>query len=308
MKKVFKPSVFLILGLFFLLSVTGGCETMQPALDMGAAMGVATGTLSSGQADSLKRTGTAIGKTFQDITPEQEYYIGRAVAATVLGKYRPYQNEQANHYLNLVGQTVALASERPQTFGGYHFLILDSDEINALAAPGGLILVTRGMLRNCKSEDALAAVLAHEIGHIQGRHGLKAIKNSRLTSAFTILAAEGIKNYGAPQLAQLTEAFEGSVGDIVSTVMTSGYSRDLEREADQSALITLKRAGYDPKALTGMLLVMEQKITASSTGFAKTHPSPRERIQLIEARAEAGAPAPAPPARLKRFQRDMGAV
>jgi predicted Zn-dependent protease len=285
-----------------------GCTTVEPAVNIGAALGVATGTMSIEQADSLRKTSTAIGKSFQDITPEQEYYIGRAVAATVLGKYTPYDDVDATQYINLVGQTLAQASDRPETFNGYHFLILDSDEINAFAAPGGLILVTRGMLRNCKSEDALAAVLAHEIAHIQGQHGLRAIKTSRLTSALSILAAEGVKTYGAPQLAQLTEALEGSVNDIVSTLMNNGYSRELEREADQSAATILKRVGYDPRALSHMLTVMDTKMRPESPGFAKTHPTPRERIRLIN---DYSGPLPAitaPIARQKRFERVLGSL
>lgn len=285
-----------------------GCKTMQPAVDFGAAIGVATGAVSSSQADSLVRTTTAIGKSFQDITPEQEYYIGRAVAATVLGKYKAYSDEEATRYINLVGQTLAQASERPETFGGYHFLILDSDEINAFAAPGGLILVTRGMLRNCRSEDELAAVLAHEVAHVQGQHGLKAIKTSRLTSALTILAAEGVKTYGAPQLAQLTEALEGSVNDIVSTMMNNGYSRELEREADQSATAILKRVGYNPGALSSMLTVMASRMAPGSTGFAKTHPAPGERIRLIEAQAGTPSKIAAPVARQQRFEQAIGSI
>ncbi len=303
-----KRSACRILLALFQVSLICGCETMQPVIDMGAAVGVATGTISQQQADSLKRTTTAFGKTFQDITPEQEYYIGRAVAATVFGQYRPYANEEANRYVNLVGQTLAAASDRPETFGGYHFQILDSEEINAVAAPGGLILVTRGMLRNCKNEDALAAVLAHEIAHIQGQHGLKAIKTSRLTSALTILAAEGAKNYGAPELAQLTEAFEGSVSDVVSTIMNNGYSRELERDADEAAIDLLKRVGYDPAALPAMLSVMDKRMTPGGPGFAKTHPDPKQRIQSIESQVRTASSAPAPLARRQRFERAMGAV
>lgn len=308
MRKSLNRLAVMILVILLQVSLIAGCESMQPAIDIGAAIGVATGTISSGQAESLKRTTTAFGKSFQDITPEQEYYIGRAVAATVLGKYRPYANAEANYYINMVGQTLAQASDRPETFGGYHFLILDSDEINAFAAPGGLILVTRGMLRNCKSEDALAAVLAHEIAHVQGQHGLKAIKTSRLTTAFTVLAAEGMKTYGASELAQLTEAFEGSVSDIVSTIMNNGYSRDLERDADQSAATILERTGYDPRALPDMLAVMDKRLTPGGAGFARTHPDPGERIQLIEPKIGAVSVAPAPPARQKRFERAIGSV
>ena len=152
--------------------------------------------LSDSEADSVKRGAQAVEKTFQDLTPEQEYYIGRAVAAQVFQSYPPLDKPKANNYLNLLGQSLAVFSDRPETFGGYHFLLLDSDEINAFAAPGGLILVTRGMLRCCENEDELAAVLAHEICHVELKHGLSAIKQSRLTSAFTIIAAESAKQIG----------------------------------------------------------------------------------------------------------------
>ena len=92
--------------------------------------------------------------------------------------------------------TLSKTSDLPETFGGYHFLILDSDEINAFAAPGGFIFVTRGLLRCCKHEDAAAAVLAHEIGHVELRHGLQAIKKSRITTALTTLGIAGVKTFG----------------------------------------------------------------------------------------------------------------
>lgn len=293
---------------FFSLFLLCACESVQPAIDIGAAAGVASGFMSQTHADSLKKTGTAMGKSFQDITPEQEYYIGRAVAATILAQYAPYNDEQANLYLNVLGQTLAQASDRPNTFGGYHFLIIDSPEINAFAAPGGLILITRGMLQCCKTEDALAAVLAHEIGHIQGQHGLKAIKTSRLTTAFSLLASEGMKSYGPSQLGQLTEAFEGSVSDVVATLVNNGYSRDLEQNADDSAIIILNRVGYDPRALAKMLTVMNGKLQPNSPGFGKTHPDPKERIQRLPASSADGSAASTPPARQKRFERNLGSV
>ena len=102
-----------------------------------------------------------------------------------------------------LGQSLAQFSERPETFGGYHFLALDSAEINAFAAPGGLILVTRGLLDCCQTEDELAAVLAHEIGHVEKQHGLRAIRTGRLNSALTILAVEAGKNLAGEQLAEV---------------------------------------------------------------------------------------------------------
>jgi predicted Zn-dependent protease len=297
-----RTALLILLTILGAVTLLNGCESMQPVLDVGAAIGVASGTVSQSQADSITKTAKAVGKTFEDITPEQEYYIGRAVAATVLTRYRPLDIEQANSYLNLLGQTLAQASDRPETFGGYHFLVIDSPEINAFAAPGGLILVSRGMLRCCKTEDALAAVLAHEIAHVQGRDGLRAIKTGRLTSALTVLAAESAKSFGGPELAQLTEAFEGSVGDIATTLMNSGYSRQLERQADEAAIAILKRVGYNPHALVDMLKTMKTQLKPGGTDFAKTHPDPEERIRDITGLAGAPVRLSTPSARQARFE------
>jgi len=256
-----------------------GCEGVGEA---GAEIGRATGVLTDSEAESVKRGAQAVEKSWQDLTPEQEYYIGRAVAAQVFQSYPPLDRPEANTYLNLLGQSLAVFSERPETFGGYHFLLLDSDEINAFAAPGGLILVTRGMVRCCQSEDELAAVLAHEICHVQEKHGLSAIKQGRLTSAFTIIASESAKQLGGEELAALTEEFEGSVGDVVMTLTTSGYSRKQERSADAAAVEVLRRAGYPETAMITMLQRMNERLGhAGGLGFAKTHPSAQARIEAI---------------------------
>jgi predicted Zn-dependent protease len=180
-----------------------------------------------------------------------------------------------------MGQTLAQASDRPETFGGYHFMIQDSDEINALAAPGGLVFITRGMLRCCPNEDAVAAVLAHEIGHVQHQHGLQAIKKSRLTEALTTLAVEGAKTFGKEQLAGLTRAFEDSITDITSTLINSGYSRAFENTADVAAVNILQRVGYNPNGLVEMLQQMDRQLKPGRLDFAKTHPDPKTRIEQI---------------------------
>ena len=109
------------------------------------------------------------------------------------------------------------------------------------------------MIRLCKTEDALAAVLAHEISHAVGKHGLKTIKDLQAHDAFTIMASEAANNYGPAELSRLTEAFGESITDITSTMMKSGYSRALEREADRGAVIILERVGYNPRAFVRCL-------------------------------------------------------
>jgi len=295
----FLPVVFaaLLSALFFFCFCEGSnCAGLSDIVG-----GVADSVLPVPAGSALKAV-VAVGKSFQDITPEQEYFIGRAVAANVLSKYPASPNDRFNLYLNTLGQTLAQASDRPDTFGGYHFLLLDSPEINAFAAPGGLILVTRGMVRVCKTEDALAAVLAHEISHVAGKHGLKSIKNSRLTGAFTIIGAQAAKSYGPAQLSQLTEVFSGSITDIASTLMKSGYSRDLERDADKEAVTILRRVGYDPGALIVMLTEMKKQLKPGGLDFAKTHPDPKDRIDDIKPLVGGGSATPASLERQKRFE------
>lgn len=263
-------------------AVLSGCRALEEVTRVGTELGAAAGLISDDHADSIVKTTTAISKTFEDITPQQEYYIGRSIGAVILDKYPAYPNTTANHYLNQVGQTLARASDMPETFAGYHFLILDSREINALSAPGGLIFVTRGILECCSNETSVAAVLAHEIGHVQGKHGLRAIKNSRITQALLVIGAESAKTIGGQELANLTKAFEGSINDITQTLINSGYSRAYEAEADETAVILMRRVGYNPVGLVDMLETMKSKLVADRPDFASTHPSPESRISDIE--------------------------
>jgi predicted Zn-dependent protease len=251
----------------------------------------------------------AIQRSFEDITPEQEYYIGRAVAATVLDQYEPFPQPVSNEYLNRLGQTLALVSDRPETYGGYHFLILDSEEINAFAAPGGLILVSRGLLACAETEDEVAAILAHEIAHVAERHGLQAIKKSRITTAMTGLALTAAEQQARGTLAELTTAFSDSISDITSTLINSGYSRAFEKEADLGALRTLERAGYDPWALVRMLQVMKRRLKPEGKDFAKTHPDPEDRIAYLTKELEGRSPAPAAPApRQQRYRAALAGI
>ena len=284
-----------------LAGALAGCETINKATELTTGVLVATGDLSQEQAGSINRSTRAVTKTFEDITPEQEYYIGRTVAATVLMGYKPLDNAALNAYVNRVGQSLALFSTRPETFGGYRFLVLDSDDINAFAAPGGLILATRGLLHCCETEDELAAVLAHEIGHVEKQHGLRAIKTGRLNSALTILALEAGKNLAGQDLAEVTKAFEESINDITTTLMNSGYSRRLEYEADAAAVDILRKAGYRPGALVAMLENMQRNWNPARLDFAATHPAPGERIEQLRRRGVA-ATKETDPARQARFE------
>ena len=158
------------------------------------------------------------------------------------------------------------------------------------------------MIRCAEHEGALAAVLAHEIGHVQYKHGLQAIKKSRLSSALTTIAIEGIKAKAGGGLATLTGIFQNSINDITTTMINNGYSRSFERQADKAAVTIMQRVGYDPHGLIDMLKVMEKRLDPERQDFAKTHPSPASRIADIQKMIGKYTEVKTPKARQVRFE------
>ena len=231
-----------------------------------------------GTANFISISARAFESAAEQVTPEQEYYIGRAVAANILSTYRIYNGDRAlTNYLNLICQAIVLNSPQPVIFNNYNVTILDSSEINAFATSGGHIFVTRGLLNVVKSEDALASVIAHEVAHIQLRHGIKAIKTSRATQALLVTAAAGIGNAMGMDVNELTDIMNESVSEIMQAMVNSGYSKEMEYEADIAAMYLLAAAGYEPSSLLEMLAELA-KVHVVSTGFGRTHPAPGQRI------------------------------
>jgi beta-barrel assembly-enhancing protease len=209
------------------------------------------------------------------INEEEEYYIGRAVAANILGQYPLWKNGEMTRYLNLVGKALVLRSGRPEIFGGYHFALLDTSEANAFSAPGGIILLTRGIVEMVADEDELAAILAHEIQHIVAKDPLKAIKSQRLKALGTFSAGEAMGSGN-----QVVGILQDSVMDISGTLLQKGYSRNQEKNADLGALELLAATGYDPAALLAML----EKVKAVEKKKAKAfsaHPAAAKRIAYV---------------------------
>lgn len=264
--------------LLAILILFASCATIGPLADIGSSLGV----ISESQADAITETAEAGEKAVEDITPEQEYYIGRAVGATVLDQYNVWDDKDATVYLNKIGKAVSLFSQRPETFGGYFFLILDSDEINAFAAPSGHIFISKGMLKLTSNEDEIAAILAHEVSHVALKHGLEAIKKSRMTGFLTILGTNALKEFGSEDVAELTTLFEDSISDITSTLINTGYSRAFEKEADRLAVTNLEMTGYDKHALVRVINKMSAHLEPEGLDFAKTHPDPSDRLSDIE--------------------------
>lgn len=231
----------------------------------------------------------------EEITPENEYYIGRAVAATVLTNYKVLNNQAKQSYLNKICRVITENSDQPELFNGYHVKILDSSEVNAFATSGGHIFVTTGMIECASSEDELAAVIAHEVSHIQLKHSLNAIKASRWTGVVTSTA-------GAAARTEMAAIMHEIVSSVCTNLVNSGYSQKQEFAADEKALTLLADAGYNPSALTALLKTMAAKQKGKTGGFYKTHPLPEVRIANVKtAIVKVSSPKNTASARTARF-------
>lgn len=262
-----------------LVAVMGCAEVAKVGTEIGYQQGLITKETKEGIVKSAEQMEAAS----RPMTAEEEYFLGRAVGTEILSRYPLYKSERLTRYINEIGNVVALSSDRPITYSGYHFAILDTEEANAFACPGGTIFVTRGMLRRAQNEDELAAVLAHEAGHVNHRDGVNSIQKSRWAQVIATLGTEAARTLSGKDLAKLTDLFAGSVSDVVKTIIVNGYSRDQELTADQSALVFLHRAGYDPRALTSYLgRVAKEQTGGASAGFFSTHPGMDKRLAAAQ--------------------------
>jgi predicted Zn-dependent protease len=238
-------------------------------------------SLGSDISGSLSQMDSALTATDTDVTALDSYFLGRAVAANIVGRYRPYvKKPEAERYLNTICAAITVHSPQPDIYNGYHVMILDSAELNAFATSGGHIFITRGLLEALTTEDALAAVLAHEIAHIQLQHGVDLIRSMRLTWELSGVADRAAS--AAARAANLNERktlFDNSVRDMVTTLIVNGYSREQEFQADIYAVKLLTLAGYSPTSLLDVLGSLQK--TPGTGGFNDTHPSPAQRIDNI---------------------------
>jgi predicted Zn-dependent protease len=268
----------ILAGLALIILTT--CQSISDAVGVTAKGAGDAGIISQDLANAGIRFSEDMDEAREDFTPEQEYFIGRAVGTQILTRYsidasRPGQTV----YLNKILQALAVNSPKPEIYNGYHAAILDSDEINAFATSGGHIFITRTLIDKAASEDALAAVLAHEVAHIQLQHNVKAIQADRKSQAIRAFAASSTGALtGGTALEELTNIFDKSISDAIIALIDKGYSRDQEYDADTTALAILAGAGYDPASLLDILRVLDQEQPHYPGGFNATHPAPKDRL------------------------------
>ncbi len=250
--KSYRNSLFIFIYMFF-----GLAAGQAATFDLGRMFDAASDLVTAG-------TG---------LSEKEEIQVGREIAGRTLGA-APLVNDSAlQSYVNRVGRWLALQSERPDL--PWHFGVIDTASINAFAAPGGYVLITRGLYELLDNEAQLAGVLAHEIGHVVRRHHVTVMQKSAAISAGAKLAQRDDRS-------QLLNNMIGSGAEIFAR----GLDKSAEFEADAVGVVVAARAGYSPYGLVEVL----HKLAARGGGDAdlsllfKTHPQPGERLsQLGEA-------------------------
>jgi predicted Zn-dependent protease len=198
------------------------------------------------------------------VSDREEAAIGRQINQQLLNsQFRLYRNRDINEYVDRIGQRLAAKSDRPQI--SYQFQVVEDNRVNAFATAGGYVYVTTGLMKIADNEAQLASVLAHETGHVEGRHLLQQMRQTAIAR-------------GVATAAGLDRSTLATIG--VELALNRPNSRQDEYEADQRGLRILRRAGYAPSAMVDF---MEKLLRGGSLPtFLSTHPNTKDRIEALK--------------------------
>jgi len=206
----------------------------------------------------------------------REIKLGKAIALKIVHQYPLLNDPKATEYINKVGKSVALFAGRSDF--EYYFGILDTDSINAYAAPGGYVFITKGALALMENEAHLAVVLAHEIAHINLQHIIKYMPPPRDTSSVVDSIAAVLSAQGTMVSAAMNQVAE----QAVKVLFEEGYKKEDERMADINALSYAAATGYSAHALPNFIKRIDSVMGEQDGKKAyNTHPSPDERISYL---------------------------
>ena len=224
-----------------------------------------------GGLDKFKKAADTAQKVSElNVSEKDERALGEQVSQMIRQEFGVYQDKDVTKYVTLVGSVMTQASTRPDL--NWEFVVLDTDGVNAFAAPGGIVHITRGALGMIKSEAELAGVLAHEIAHVTKKHTVNAIrknKSFKLASDVT----PGSNTY--------ISALAGAAYD---NIVEKGFDRGDENDADQEGVRLANKVGYNPAALATFLTKLAERNASATTernGLFASHPETKERLDKM---------------------------
>jgi predicted Zn-dependent protease len=203
---------------------------------------------------------------------EREIKMGQSISEEVEKQYKLAQDPLLMNRVELIGKKIAAVADRKDV--DYHFKVLDDEEVNAVSLPGGFVYINKGLIDKVANDDALAAVLAHEVGHIVSRHSLKKLQAIMGYSFLRLLAMP------IPQGGEI-----GAAADAAFTELILGYSRDDELLADQLAVRYARLAGYKPEAMISFLKTLQEvnrRKPLQPRSYFKTHPYVPDRVRVVK--------------------------
>lgn len=214
-----------------------------------------------------------------NITVDQEIALGLEAAPDLAQQFGGLDpDRQAQNLVDSVGQRIV--SQSPASRSDYEFefhLLADNQTVNAFALPGGQVFITAALFDRMQNEDQLAGVLAHEVGHVIGRHSAEQIARQQLTEGLTgaaVIAAYDPENPSSAQRAQMAV--------LVGQLINMRYGREDELESDFFGVCFLNDAGYNPAAMEGVMRILaESSGGQAAPEFFSTHPNPENRIENI---------------------------
>ncbi len=208
-----------------------------------------------------------------NINDQQERQIGDQVSTNLRNKYGVLQDAEVTKYVSLVGTVLAQASSRPNL--DWKFVVLDTDGVNAFAAPGGFVHITRGLLGLVKNEAELAGVLGHEITHVTAKHTVRYIQQGKMVKLTADEAGSG--SYQSYVVAKASEK-------AYHLILDGEFSRDDENEADKVGVQLANKLGYAPSGLVDVLKKIDARNAGREdrNGLFASHPATKDRIAKIE--------------------------
>jgi predicted Zn-dependent protease len=212
-------------------------------------------------------------KSFSDIPQDKEIQIGKDLSAGLLGATPLVDDPVVQNYVNQIGRWLALQTERPDL--PWTFAVIDTDTVNAFAAPGGYVFVTRGLFLMLRNEAELAGVIGHEISHVLRRHHLVAIEKQMRASLATDMTGM-LVNYDS----QMVDALVGAGMQLYA----KGLDRDDEFEADRMGVVVAARSGYDAYGLPAMLMTLNSRGESDQnlSFLFSTHPPTIDRLGQLD--------------------------